>query len=82
MERILDARMRHIVERKVRENQLGFRKGRGTDDGLFAIRQIIEKRRAFRKDVAFVFVDLEQEDNSGGENRMRNIRTIWSGSRT
>ena len=44
MEGILDARVRHIVERKIRENQLGFRKGRGTDDGLFAIRQIIEKR--------------------------------------
>ena len=44
MERMLDARVRHIVERKIGENQLGFRKGRGTDDGLFAIRQIIEKR--------------------------------------
>ena len=42
------------------ENKLGFRKGRGTDDGLFTIRQIIEKRREFRKDVAFGFVDLEK----------------------
>ena len=47
MERILDARVRHILESKFGENQLGFRKGRGTDDGLFAIRQIIEKRRTF-----------------------------------
>ena len=38
MERILDARVMHIVESKIRENQLGFRKGRGTDDGLFTIR--------------------------------------------
>ena len=60
VERIQDARLRHIVESKIGENQLGFRKGRGTDDGLFAIRQIIEKRRAFRKDVAFGFVDLEK----------------------
>ena len=45
MERILDARVRHIVEDKIGDNQLGFRKGRGTDDGLFTIRQIIEKRR-------------------------------------
>ena len=43
MERILDATVRHIVESKLGENQLGFRKGRGTDDGLFTIRQIIEK---------------------------------------
>ena len=39
---------------------MGFRKGGGTDDGLFAIRQIIEKSREFRKDVAFGFVDLEK----------------------
>ena len=57
MERILDARLRHIVESKIGENQLGFRKGRGVDDGLFTIRQIIEKSRLFRKNVAFGFVD-------------------------
>ena len=60
MERILDARVRHTVESKIGENQLGFRKGRGTDDGLFTNRKIIEKRREFRKDVAFGFVDLEK----------------------
>ena len=58
MEKILDAKVRHIVESKIAENQLGFRKG--TDDGLFTIRQITEKRREFRKDVAFGFVDLEK----------------------
>ena len=44
MKMMSDARVRHIVESKIGENQLGFRKGRGTDDGLFAIRQLIEKR--------------------------------------
>ena len=43
-----------------RENQLEFRKGRGTNDGLFTIRQIIDKRRKCRKNVAFSFVDLEK----------------------
>ena len=33
MERLLDARVRHIVENKFGDNQMGFRKGRGTDDG-------------------------------------------------
>ena len=55
MERILDARVRHILESKIGENQLGFREGRGTDDGMFTNRTIIEKRREFRKDVAFGF---------------------------
>ena len=54
------ARVRHIVENKIGENQLGFGKGGGTDDGLFTIRQIIEKRRELSKDVAFGFVDLEK----------------------
>ena len=56
MERILE----HIVECKIGENQRGFRKGRGTDDGLFVIRQIIEKRRESIKYVTFGFVNLEQ----------------------
>ena len=60
MERILDARVMHIVESKIGENQLRFRKGRGTDDGLFTIRQLIENMREFRKDVAFGFIDLEK----------------------
>ena len=59
IEKILDA-VRHIVENKLGENQLRLRKGRGTDDGLFTIRQIIEKRREFRKGVGFGFVDLEK----------------------
>ena len=45
MKRILDARVRHIVESKIGENQLEFRKGRGTHDELFAIRQIIESEQ-------------------------------------
>ena len=60
MEMILDAMVRHIVNSKIGEIQLGFRKVRETDDGLFAIRQSIEKRRDFRKDLAVGFVDLEK----------------------
>lgn len=59
LERILDARVRTIVESKMGENHMGFRKWRGTDDGLFVIRHIVEKRRLFRKNVAFGFVDLQ-----------------------
>ena len=64
MERLLNARARHIVESKIGENQRGFRKGRGTVDGLFTIRQIIEKSKSFKKDIAFGFVDLEKAFDS------------------
>ena len=33
MERLLDARVRHIVENKIGDNQMGFKKRRGTGDG-------------------------------------------------
>ena len=43
LERILDKRLREKVELKLGEEQLGFRKGRGTTDGMFALRQLVEK---------------------------------------
>lgn len=46
LERILDARMRN-TDSEIRENQIGFRKGRGIVDGLFVIRHIVENRREF-----------------------------------
>ena len=46
--------------RMAKRSDCADRKGRGTDGGLFAIRQNIEKRRDFRKNIAFGFVDLEK----------------------
>ena len=44
LERILDKRLREKVEHKLGEEQLGFRKGRGTTDGMFALRQLTLSR--------------------------------------
>ena len=44
LERILDKRLRERVEPEIGEEQLGFRKGRGTTDGMFSLRQLVEKR--------------------------------------
>ena len=41
-------------------NQLGFMPGRGTIDGIFAVRQWMEKSMAVDKDLCMVFVDLEK----------------------
>ena len=40
LERVLDARMRRIVEGDFGEEQQGFRKGSGTTDGMYVLRQI------------------------------------------
>ena len=39
LERILDGRIRAIMEREIGEEQPGFRKG--TTDGMFALRQLV-----------------------------------------
>ena len=43
LERILDGRIRKIVECEKGEEQQGLRKGRGTADGMFTLRQQVEK---------------------------------------
>ena len=60
LERILDKRLREKVEHKLGEEQLGFRKGRGTTDGMFALRQLVEKRLEKQGHMALAFVDLEK----------------------
>ena len=44
LERVLDAWIRRRVEGDFGEDQQGFRKGRGTADGMYVLRQMVEKR--------------------------------------
>ena len=44
LERGLDAMIRRRVEGDFGEEQQGSRKGRGTSDGMYVLRQMIEKR--------------------------------------
>ena len=48
LESVLDARIRRRVEGDFGEEQQGFRKGRGTADGMYVLRQMIEKRLEYR----------------------------------
>ena len=41
---VLDARIRRRVEGDFGEEQQGFRKRRGTSDGMYVLRQMVEKR--------------------------------------
>ena len=60
LEMILDKRLRERVEHKLGEEQLGFRKGRGATDGIFSLRQLVEKRLEKQGHMALAFVDLER----------------------
>ena len=60
LERILDSRLRVTVEPQIGEEQQGFRLGRGTADGMFTLRQIIEKKLEKRRNMVIGFIDLEK----------------------
>ena len=58
--KVLLCRLRERVEPELGEEQLGFRKGRGTTDGVFSLRQLFEKRLEKQGPTALAFVDLEK----------------------
>ena len=57
MLKILQARLQQYVNRELPDVQAGFRKGRGTRDQIANIRWIMEKARAFQKNIYFCFID-------------------------
>ena len=57
MLKILQARLQQYVNRELLDVQAGFRKGRGTRDQTGNILWIIEKGRAFQKNIYFWFID-------------------------
>ena len=61
LERVLDARIRRRVECDFGEEQQGFRKERGTADGMYILRQMVEKRQLVQLgSMALGFVDLDK----------------------
>ena len=57
---VLEARIRRRVEGDFWEEQQGFRKGRGTADGMYVMRQMVEKRLEAQGSMALGFDDLEK----------------------
>ena len=57
MLKILQARLQQYVNRELPDVQAGFIKGRGTRDQIANIRWIMEKARAFQKNIYFRFID-------------------------
>ena len=60
LERMLGKRLHERAEPELGEEQLGFRKGRGTTDGMFSLMQLVEKRLEEQGHMALAFVDLEK----------------------
>ncbi|XP_037802998.1 uncharacterized protein LOC119597491 [Penaeus monodon] len=58
LERIMDSRLRQVV--RIGRRQLGFMKGIGTVDGIFSLRQTMEKYQEKQRVQHMVFIDLEK----------------------
>ncbi|MDG2555341.1 reverse transcriptase domain-containing protein [Vibrio parahaemolyticus] len=58
--RVLEKRVRSIVEPRIEEEQCGFRPGRGTVDQLFTLARVLEGAWEFAQPVHMCFVDLEK----------------------
>ena len=57
--KVLDGRIRRIVECEIGEEQQGFRRGRGTADGMFTLRHLVEKKLEGQENMALGIIDLE-----------------------
>ena len=58
LERMIDGRLREEVG--IGKEQLGFMRGSGTSDGIFCLRQVMEKFKEKQRDLHMVFIDLEK----------------------
>ena len=73
MLKILQARLQQHVSHKLPDVQAGFRKGRGTRDQIAYICWIIEKARAFQKNVYFCFIDYAKAFDCLDRNKLWKI---------
>ncbi|KAI3374479.1 hypothetical protein L3Q82_006304 [Scortum barcoo] len=58
--RVLERRIRPIVDPRIQEEQCGFRPGRGTLDQLYTLHRVLEGLWEFAQPVHMCFVDLEK----------------------
>jgi len=58
--KILERRLRPIIDPQLSHCQFGFRRNKGCTDAIFTLRQMCEKTIEFNKDLNIVFVDQEK----------------------
>ena len=62
--RVIQCKLKEKANQMLRENQCGFRKGRGCADQLFSLRMLMERAREFHKPLFLGFVDLKKAYDS------------------
>ena len=72
MLKILQARLQQYVNRELPDVQASFRKGRETRDQIANICWIMEKARAFQKNIYFCFIDYAKAFDCVDPNKLEN----------
>ena len=75
MLKILQVRLQQYVNCELPDVQAGFRKGRGTRDQIANICWIIEKARAFQKNIYFCFIDYAKAFDCVDHSKLWNLLT-------
>ena len=58
--RVLEKRIRYIVEPQLSENQFGFQKSKGCSDAIFILRQLQKKHIGWKKKLYMASIDQEK----------------------
>ena len=70
--KIISNRLKPHVELLLRENQCGFRKGRGCNDQIYTLQSLMKKAREFHQPLYVCFIDLRKAYDSV------NRDTLWA----
>ena len=70
-------RLRHAVDKVLREEQCGFRKGRGCVDHVFTLRLIIEKSLRCQTPLVLSFIDYEQAFDSVDRTALTKVLSLY-----
>ena len=73
MLKILKARLQQYMNCEIPNVQAGFRKGKGTRDQIASIYWIIEKARAFQRNIDFCFIDYAKSFDCVNQNKLWKI---------
>ena len=76
--KVLEQRARYKVEPFLRQAQMGFRKGRGCTDAIFALRQLSEKVIEHDRELNIVFVDQEKEFDRVNRDKLWQILELYN----
>lgn len=72
-ERILERRLRKIIEPTLEDTQAGFRKGRNTQEWIFALRQLCEKTIKKQEKIYISAIDIQKAFDSVSREGMWDI---------